>query len=133
MNFFTLVLFLFLSKSLCCFNNVNDREHLKDNDDEDVKNAEDALDKLYNKLDNSILKFYPNMTNKDDQDDEDYYDDKDYYDDEDDSYYQDDLYYQDDEDVFNAKEVLDKLYNKLDLVFSNLKFYPNMTIKKIEN
>jgi len=114
MNFFTLVLFLFLSKSLCCFNNVKDREYLKDNDTEDVKNAEDALDKLYNKLDNSILKFYPNMTNKDDE------------------YYQDDDY-DDDEDVFNAKGVLDKLYNKLDLIFSNLKFYPNMTMKKIEN
>ena len=130
MNFFTLVLFLFLNKSLCCSHNVNDHndhEYLKVQDDnEDVKNAEDALDKLYNKLDNSILKFYPNMTNKDDQDDEDYQDDQD------DEYYQDDDY-DDDEDVFNAKEVLDKLYNKLDSIFSNLKFYPNMTIKKIEN
>ena len=66
MNFFTLVLFLFLNKSLCCFNNVNnhkDHEYLKDNDDnEDVKNVEDELDKLYNKLENSILKLYPNMT-----------------------------------------------------------------------
>ena len=126
MNFFTLILCLFLNKSLCCFNNIKDR-----NDSEDVKNAEQSLNSLYNKLENSTLKFYPNMININDKDDQFDQDDQGnlyYQDDQDDQYYQDD-----DEDVFNAKEVLDKLYNKLDLVFSTLKFYPNMTIKKIEN
>jgi Skp family chaperone for outer membrane proteins len=111
MNFLTLILFLFFNKSLCCFDNINDHKYqeypkVRDNS-EDVKNTEDTLDKLYNKLEKSILKLYPNIINLNYQYDEDYQydqDDEDYQYDQDNENYQYDQYdqyneyYQDDED-----------------------------------
>jgi len=135
MNFFTLILFLFLNRSLNCLKNINDRDdhgnlkYLKDvfshehSDKFIVKYTEETLHKLYNKLEISSIEFYENMTN---------INDKKYI-----------------EEMFNkinnhtesvykllenmtigkikkhTEEVSDKLYNKLEI--SSIKFYENMT------